>query len=179
MLHHGALRLRPSALANGIAERRGGSWALIYAKLAEDRLITEAELSEAVAAVITTPKTLCAKSGCSGPGPAMLEICSMLTMSLQPTMQLLQAPKFSRSQVIRNRARAAFFRCQTKEALQRTVNHRPRGQEQENYGFLVRARCAHWPRGPELTTGWQGEFVAYWLRLVTTRRVKCFGSRWP
>ena len=46
--------------------------------------------------------------------------------------------KFARSTVIKNGARAAFFRCQTKDALDRAILHKPRIQpENYNVGDMV------------------------------------------
>eukprot|EP00913_Durusdinium_trenchii_P017481 g16427.t1 len=163
---------------NGVAERHGGSWKLIYAKLSEDHLITEEELPEAVAACNDAKNSLRNRSGYS-PRQWVFGAQARTVGDLFDGDQELAAnhaasadAKFSRSQVIRNGARVAFFRCQTKEALQRAINHRPR-VEGRNYdpGELVyyfrevrqgksKKPTASWC-GPAVVIGREGQ--NYWL----------------
>ena len=50
---------------NGVAERHGESWKVIWAKLVEDYLIIDAEIDEAIAAVCDSKNSLRNRSGYS------------------------------------------------------------------------------------------------------------------
>ena len=163
---------------NGVAERHGATWKEIWGKLVEENLILKDELSEAVAAVSDAKNSLRNKSGFSPRqwvfGSNGRQVGDLFDGDHELPGIPLESPdaKFSRNQVIRLGARAAFFRCQTKQALQRAVNHQarvqPRALDIGDLAYIYRegkqARskkpAARWV-GPAVVIGKEGS--NYWL----------------
>ena len=117
---------------NGVAERHGETWKLIWAKVVEDYLVIDEEIEEAVAAVCDSKNSLRNRSGYS-PRQWVFGVSQRLPGDLFDgshelgSMDAASAEaKFGRLQTIKNGARAAFFQVQTKDAYQRAVNHKSR-----------------------------------------------------
>ena len=150
---------------NGVAERHGGAWKMIWNKFVEDNLVFVEEMPEAMSWVSDAKNQLRNRSGYSprqwvfgsnGRQPADLFDMDQS----QAEMLDLASPdaKFERSQVLRAGARAAFFACQSKEALQRASNHKPR-VEKKNFepGDLVYAyREVKQGKGKKPKSTWLG-----------------------
>lgn len=122
---------------NGVAERHGESWKVIWAKLVEDYLIIDAEIDEAIAAVCDSKNSLRNRSGYS-PRQWVFGVNQRLPGDLfdntheMSTIDAASAEgKFGRLQTIKNGAKAAFFQVQTKDAYQRAANHKARVQPPE------------------------------------------------
>ena len=118
---------------NGVAERHGGSWKVIWDKLVEDKLVTLDETIEAAAFVSDAKNLLRNRSGysprqwvfgCNGRQPQ--DLLDMDSQEIEAIDLASPDTKFARSQVLRVGAKAACFACQSKEAVQRAINHKPR-----------------------------------------------------
>ena len=170
---------------NGIAERHGETWKLIWAKLVEDHLVLDYEMDEATSAVSDSKNQLRNRSGFSprqwvfGSNPRALgdpfdEPNNLSTMDATSTDD-----RFARLQALRTGAKAAFFQVQTKSAFQRAVAHQTRTQPTEfQAGDLVyfyrevrqgksKKPSAFWS-GPATVIGREGQ--NYWL----ARGGRCF-----
>ena len=98
---------------NGVAERHGGAWKEIWNNLVEDCAILDDEVSEAMAA------TTDAKN----------QWILTKTVGVRDTDEddsVTVDSKMGRRHVIQIGVRAAFFQCQTKQALQRAIAHKTR-----------------------------------------------------
>ena len=163
---------------NAVAERHGATWKLVWAKLVEQNTVVESELEEAAAAVSDAKNSLRNRSGFSprqwvfGVGQRSSadlfdgdhEVASLHAASAET--------KFARSQVIRTAAKAAFFQCQSKEALARAVAYKPRVENKDfvagDMVYLYRETrqgkskkpTACWT-GPAVVIGREGS--NYWL----------------
>ena len=163
---------------NGVAERHGETWKLIWAKLVEDFLVVDSEIDEAVAAVCNSKNSLRNRSGYS-PRQWVFGVNQRLPGDLfdgDHEMSTLDAAsaesKFGRLQTIRNGAKAAFFQVHTKDAYQRAVNHKARVQPAElqvgDLAFIYRENkqgktkkpSASWT-GPATVIGREGQ--NFWL----------------
>ena len=117
---------------NGVAERHGGSWKLIWAKLVEDHLVMAEEMDEAIAAVNDSKNQLRNRSGYSPRqwvfGTNKRETADLFDGDHEAAANFAASTdaKFSRTHILRNGARMAFFQVQSKEALSRAVAHKPR-----------------------------------------------------
>jgi hypothetical protein len=163
---------------NGVCERHGGSWKAIYAKLLEENLILEEEFTEACAAVSDAKNSLRNRSGFSPRqwvfGSNGRQVGDLFDGSDDTASFPAGSPdaKFARAQVVRTGARAAFFQCQTKDALQRAIHHKPR-QQPEHYevGDMVYIyREYRQGKGKKPSAAWMGPAVVigkqdpnYWL----------------
>ena len=163
---------------NGVAERHGETWKLIWAKLVEDHLVVDTEIEEAVAAVCDSKNSLRNRSGYS-PRQWVFGVNQRLPGDLfdgSHELSSLDAAsaqgKFGRLQTIKNGAKAAFFQVQTKEAYQRAVNHKTRVKPEElqvgDLAYLYREMkqgkakkpSASWT-GPATVIGREGQ--NFWL----------------
>lgn len=117
---------------NGVCERHGSTWKSIWSKLVEELQVVDAELHEAIACTNDAKNQLRNKSGYSPRqwvfGTQMKMAGDLFDSHLGPEefSNITANEKMSRSHAIRLGARAAFFQCQTKEALQRAMHHRAR-----------------------------------------------------
>ena len=163
---------------NSVAERHGASWKLVWAKLVEQRTVIEAEISEAAAAVNDVKNNLRNRSGYS---PRQWIFGSSLRSSPDlfdgdEEVAALHAAsadsKFARAQVIRTGAKAAFFQCQSKEALARAAAHKPRvaGRDFEPGELVYLYRETKQGKSKKPTANWTGPAVVigregsnYWL----------------
>ena len=121
---------------NGVCERHGAAWKSIWEKLVDEEHILDSELEEAIACVSDAKNQLRNKSGYS---PRQWVFGTQMRMTgdlfdddagVGEWNHMTACEKAGRSQVIRMGARAAFFKCQTKDALARAVNHRARVEPQ-------------------------------------------------
>ncbi len=153
---------------NGVAERHGGSWKLIWSKLVEDKLVTREELVEAAAFVSDAKNQLRNRSGYSPRqwvfGSNGRQPHDLLDMDAQEVEAMdLASPddKFARTQVLRVGAKAAFYACQSKEAVQRAINHKPRVDTKDfETGDLVYAyREVRQGKGKKPKSSWLGPGV--------------------
>eukprot|EP00438_Fugacium_kawagutii_P028405 Skav208339 [mRNA] locus=scaffold5193:38831:45910:+ [translate_table: standard] len=122
---------------NGVAERHGETWKLIWAKLVEEHLVLDSELEEAICAVNDAKNSLRNRGGFS-PRQWVFGCSQRLPGDIydgDADISVLDASsansKFARAQGLRNAAKAAFFNVQSKEALQRAMNHRSRVQKED------------------------------------------------
>ena len=117
---------------NGVCERHGGAWKAVWAKFVEETLVLEEEIFEACAAVSDAKNQLRNKSGFSPRQWVFGSNGRQVGDLFDGTEDVAAIPletadsRFARSQVLRMGARAAFLQCQTREALDRAVNHKPR-----------------------------------------------------
>ena len=157
---------------NGVAERHGGSWKEIFAKLVEDHAIMDYEVEEAVAATSDAKNQLRNRSGYS---PRQWVFGS----SMRNTGDLFDGPeelsslehitvdeKAARRHQIKMAARAAFFQCQSKQALDRAIAHKSRVEQRSfEAGELVYAFREYLGKkrwlGPCTVVGREGQ--NYWL----------------
>ena len=164
---------------NGVAERHGGSWKVIWDKLVEDKLVTLDETIEAAAFVSDAKNLLRNRSGysprqwvfgCNGRQPQ--DLLDMDSQEIEAMDLASPDTKFARSQVLRVGAKAAFFACQSKEAVQRAINHKPRVDDKTfEVGDLVYAwRKVRQGRAKKPQSSWLGPGVIigregsnYWL----------------
>ena len=164
---------------NGVAERHGSTWKSIWNKLVEDEVILHEEFSEAVAATSDAKNQLRNYSGYSPrqwvfgvqmklPGDYFdnPEGADVLRHGFTPE------EKVGRQHIIKMGARAAFFQCQTKQAIQKAVNHKARVEEKSyEPGDLVYIyREIKQAKGKKPTPSWLGpatvigrEGQNYWL----------------
>ena len=153
---------------NGVAERHGGAWKAIWAKLVEDHLVFEEEIPEAAAMVSDAKNQLRNRSGYSprqwvfgSNGRQAPDIFDMDDTQLEMVDLASPDSKFARAQVLRAGAKAAFYACQSKEAVQRAMNHKPR-IDKFNYevGDLVYAyRQMRQGKGKKPKSTWLGPGV--------------------
>ena len=122
---------------NGVCERHGATWKNIWKKLVEDLTVTDEEFTEAVACTSDAKNQLRNKSGYSPRqwvfGTQMKMAGDLFDSHLGPEEldNITADEKVSRSHAIRLGARSAFFRCQTKDALQRAAQHKARVEKQD------------------------------------------------
>ena len=163
---------------NAVAERHGATWKLIWAKLVEQKTVVESEIEEAAAAVSDAKNGLRNKSGysprqwvfgCSARDGVDIfdgdhEVASLQAASADS--------KFARAQVIRTGAKAAFFECQSKDALARAVSYKPRvaSREFEPGELVYLYRESRQGKSKKPTAAWTGPAVVigregsnYWL----------------
>jgi hypothetical protein len=122
---------------NGVCERHGATWKSIWSKLVDELTVVEEEFAEAVACTSDAKNQLRNKSGYSPRqwvfGTQMKMTGDFFDSHLGPEEfdNITADEKVSRSHAIRLGARAAFFSCQTKDALQRAVQHKTRVEKTE------------------------------------------------
>ena len=122
---------------NGVCERHGATWKSIWSKLVDELTVVEEEFAEAVACTSDAKNQLRNKSGYSPRqwvfGTQMKMTGDLFDSHLGPEEfdNITADEKVSRSHAIRLGARAAFFSCQTKDALQRAVQHKTRVEKTE------------------------------------------------
>eukprot|EP00438_Fugacium_kawagutii_P025852 Skav231407 [mRNA] locus=scaffold4039:44689:52020:- [translate_table: standard] len=129
---------------NGICERHGASWKEIWKKLVDEMVIVKSEFQEAVACTSDAKNQLRNKSGYSprqwvfGCQPRANGDLFDGHLGPEEFENITIDEKMSRAHAIKVGARAAFFQCQTKAALQRAANCKAR-VEKTNYqaGDLV------------------------------------------
>ena len=163
---------------NGVCERHGGAWKEIWAKLVEEQLVLEEEVAEASAAVSDAKNQLRNRSGYSPRqwvfGTNGRQVGDLFDGAEDAAAFPVDSAdsKFARSQVLRAGARAAFYRCQTQEALSRAVNHKPRvASKPLEIGDLAYIYREHRQgRGKKPSASWTGPAVVigkegsnYWL----------------
>ena len=170
---------------NGVCERHGGAWKAIWAKFMEETLVLEEEFAEACAEVSDAKNQLRNKSGFSPRQWVFGSNGRQVGDLFDGTEDVAAIPletadsRFARSQVLRMGARAAFFQCQTRDALDRAVHHKLRvaakpyevGDLARSTESIVKVKARSLllrGRGPQLslarralTTGWLEEAVAY------------------
>ena len=131
---------------NGIAERHGGAWKEVWNKLVEDNAVLDNEVVEAIAATSDAKNQLRNKSGYSprqwvfGTNMRMAGDLFDRPEEMSALDHITADEKLGRRHQIKMAARAAFFQCQTKEALARAIAHKTRVEERSfNPGELVYA----------------------------------------
>lgn len=117
---------------NGVCERHGATWKEIWKKLVDEVKVTSEEFAEAVACTSSAKNELRNKSGYS-PRQWVFGTQARTTgdlfdseLAVEEFENVTADEKVSRAHAIRVGARAAFFLCQTKDALQRAAAHRTR-----------------------------------------------------
>ena len=153
---------------NGVAERHGGAWKAIWSKLVEDKLVFKEELSEAAAFVSDAKNLLRNRSGYSprqwvfgSNGRQPQDLFDMDAQEIEAMDMASPDTKFARSQVLRVGAKAAFYACQSKEAIQRAMNHKPRVENKdfENGDLVYAYREVRQGKGKKPKSSWLGPGV--------------------
>ena len=88
--------------------------------------------------------------------------------------------KFARTQVLRVGAKAAFFACQSKEAVQRAINNKPRVDNKAfQAGDLVYAlREVGQGKGKKPKSSWLGPELSSAVKAVTTGWLEAAAVSW-
>ena len=150
---------------NGVAERHGGSWKMIWEKFVQDYMVFEDEMSEAMGMVSDAKNQLRNRSGYSprqwvfgSNGRQPSDIFDMNDTELEKVDIASPDSKFARTQVLRVGARASFYACQTKDAVQRALHHKSRVKPKEmEIGDLAYAyRQMRQGKGKKPTPTWLG-----------------------
>ena len=117
---------------NGLAERHGGVWKAIWDKMCEDLSIGDKDLREGAAAVSDAKNSLRNRSGYSprqwvfGGQMRFSEDVFEEEENLGTLYDITHNEAFGRRHVIRMGARAAYFKAQTKEAIEKAIAHKTR-----------------------------------------------------
>lgn len=157
---------------NGLAERHGKTWKGIWDKLVEEQCILDNEVKEAMAATSDAKNQLRNRSGYSPRQwvfGTQMKIAGDLfdgSEDLSAVCTITADEKVGRRHQVQMAARAAFFQCQSKEALERALAHKPRVEERSyEAGELVYAYREFNGRtrwmGPCTVIGREGQ--NYWL----------------
>lgn len=163
---------------NGVAER----WFIeadIWNKLVEDKLVFKDEMPEAAASVSDAKNQLRNRSGYShrqwvfgSNGRQPQDLLDADSQDLEAMDLASPDTKLARTQVLRVGAKAAFFACQSKEAVQRAINNKPRVDNKAfQAGDLVYAlREVGQGKGKKPKSSWLGPGVIigregsnYWM----------------